>query len=295
MRLSMERLSKQFKNKIAVDRVDLELEEGVYGFLGANGAGKTTLMQMICGILTPTSGEVKLDGKNTLDMGEEFRDLLGYLPQEFGYAPGFTAREFMLYIGAVKGLLPSYAKKKTKELLEITNLSGEADRKIRTFSGGMKRRLGIAQALLNDPRILILDEPTAGLDPRERVYFRNMISEVARDKIVILSTHIVSDVEYIADKILLMKKGKFIMQGTARELTGSIEGMVWEGEVDEKELNRVEQGMCVVNSHHNNGRVSMRVISPKNPFVNGVNVKPSLEDLYLNAFYDEMDERGKYL
>ena len=197
MRLTLERLSKQFKNRIAVENVNAELTEGIYGFLGANGAGKTTLMQMICGIVAPTSGEVKLNGKNVTEMGEQFRDLLGYLPQEFGYTPGFTAEDFLLYIASVKGLDPRYARRRTRELMKLVSLEGDMKRKIRTFSGGMKRRLGIAQALLNDPKILIMDEPTAGLDPKERAYFRNVISEMAQDKIIIISTHIVSDIEYI--------------------------------------------------------------------------------------------------
>lgn len=294
MKLTMERLTKQFKNKIAVDRVSMELEEGIYGFLGANGAGKTTLMQMLCQIITPTSGEVKLDGRSNIEMGEAFRDLLGYLPQEFGYSPGFTAKDFMLYIAAVKGLRPSYAKKRAKELLELTNLSEYADRKIRTFSGGMKQRLGIAQALLNDPRILVLDEPTAGLDPKERAYFRNMISGLSKDKIVILSTHIVSDVEYIADRILLMKKGKFIMNGTVSELTETINGEVWECEAEEKELEKMAPSICVVNSHRQGKNLRLRVVSNVKPMQSAVKAEPTLEDLYLKAFYEEMDERGRW-
>lgn len=291
MRLSMEHLSKHFRNKIAVDQVNLNLEEGVYGFLGANGAGKTTLMQMLCGILMPTSGEVKLDGKNNMSMGEEFRDILGYLPQEFGYTPGFTGKDFLLYIAAIKGLEPEYAKRRISDLLELVNLSDNANRKIKTYSGGMKRRLGIAQALLNDPRVLILDEPTSGLDPKERAYFRNMISDLSRDKIVILSTHIVSDVEYIADKILIMKKGNFILNGNTEELNKEVEGKVWECSIPRELWSDFRRDKCIVNSHYYKDMVETRFVYDKELIEGARPVKPVLEDLYLHCFYDEIDQQ----
>ena len=271
------------------------MKEGVYGFLGANGAGKTTLMQMVCGILSPTAGEVKVDGVNNIKMGEDFRDLLGYLPQEFGYTPGFTAKDFMLYIASIKGLMPGYAKRRSEELLELVNLKSDMNRKIRTFSGGMKRRLGIAQALLNDPKILIMDEPTAGLDPKERAYFRNVISEMSRDKIIIISTHIVSDIEFISDQVLVMKKGRFILQGTTEELIAEIEGMVWICRIPVSEWGYFESTYNVVSSHNIGNTVEARVICPSRPSDNAEVCHPSLEDLYLYCFADE-DEivRGKY-
>ncbi len=209
MELTIDRVSKQYKNKIAVDRISLQLTEGVHGLLGANGAGKTTLMRMICGILKPTSGTIALDG---LDVStEEYRARLGYLPQDFGYYPDFSGMDFLLYMAALKGLPRAEAKDKAGELLKLVALEDAGKKKVKTYSGGMKQRLGIAQALLNAPDLLILDEPTAGLDPKERVRFRNLIEDLGEDNIVLLSTHIVSDIEHIADSdILMMKDGNLI-------------------------------------------------------------------------------------
>ena len=194
MELSIECLSKRFGSKIAVNNISVTLQPGVYGLLGANGAGKTTLMRMVCDVLKPTSGRILYNGKEIEQLGEHYRSYLGYLPQDFGYYPDFTAKEYLNFIAAIKGIDTVTAKKQITELLKIVNLSDVAEKKIRTFSGGMKQRLGIAQAVINDPHILVLDEPTAGLDPKERMRFRNLIAELAKDKIVILSTHIVSDI-----------------------------------------------------------------------------------------------------
>lgn len=221
MELVIDRVTKQFKNKLAVDKISLRLQPGVYGLLGANGAGKTTLMRIICGILKPDSGSVRLDDYEVET--EEYRSMLGYLPQDFGYYPEFTGKDFLLYMSALKGLEKSYAKRKAKEVLELTGLQSVAKKKIKTYSGGMKQRLGMAQVLLNEPKLLVLDEPTAGLDPKERVRFRNMIAELGKENIVLLSTHIVSDVEQIADEILMMKDGRFIYQGKWEEEKGSLE------------------------------------------------------------------------
>ena len=216
MELCIDRLTKQYENKIAVDRVSLQLTNGVYGLLGANGAGKTTFMRMLCGILKPTGGTVTFDG---LDVSsEEYRAELGYLPQDFGYYPDFSGWDFLMYMASLKGLTKLEAKRKAKELLELVSLSDVGKKKIATYSGGMKQRLGIAQALLNDPKIIILDEPTAGLDPKERVRFRNLIKDLGKDSIVLLSTHIVSDVEHIADTVLMMKAGQIIYNGSADEI-----------------------------------------------------------------------------
>ena len=221
MELRIDRLTKQYRNKIAVDRLSFTLEKGVTGLLGANGAGKTTLMRMICGILTPTGGDVVYDGVPVSE--ESYRSILGYLPQEFGYYPEFSGKDFLMYFAALKGLSKGDAKTRTEELLEIVDLADAAEKKVKTYSGGMKQRLGIAQALINRPEVLILDEPTAGLDPKERVRFRNLIKEIGKSSIVLLSTHIVSDIEQIADRVIMMRSGQIIWQGRWSEADGSLE------------------------------------------------------------------------
>ncbi len=281
MELSVDRLTKHYGSKIAVDCVSVALKPGIYGLLGENGAGKTTLMRMLCAILESTSGEVFLDGREIVSMGAEYRDILGYLPQDFGYYPNYTAREFLLYMAALKGIPRDRAKKRAEELLEVAGLSEVAAKKIKTFSGGMKQRVGIAQALLNHPKLLILDEPTAGLDPKERVRFRNLISDYAAGRIVILSTHIVSDIEAIADEVLLMKKGKLVSQGTVSELTKEAEGKVWELTVSPAEAKSWQERAAVANLRHEGEQVVLRILSDEKPAEGAVPCEAGLEDLYL--------------
>lgn len=287
MELQLQDLRKQYGEKCAVNNVSVNLAPGVYGLLGANGAGKTTLMRMICGVLKPTSGSIRLNGKTVEQLGEQYYTHLGYMPQDFGFYPDFTAREFMLYMAAVKGLDKRLAKKRTENLLHMVNLSDVADKKIKSYSGGMKQRLGIAQAELNSPSILILDEPTAGLDPKERVRFRNLISDFAKEKIVILSTHIVSDVSYIADTILMMKQGHFLLQEPMSTVTDSIRGKVWELLVDERTAAEYSRKFSVVNLHHENDMVRLRMIEETAPGEDAQMVEPGLEDLFLYYFGEE--------
>jgi ABC-2 type transport system ATP-binding protein len=279
MELIVDRLTKQYKNKIAVDRISLTLNNGVYGLLGANGSGKTTLMRMLCGVLKPTSGEVKFNGIDVSE--EEYRDALGYLPQDFGYYPEFTAYDFLLYMASLKGLTKQRAKEKSKELLELVSLSDVAKKKIKTFSGGMKQRLGIAQAILNNPKILILDEPTARLDPKERVRFRNLISQLGKEKIVLLSTHIVSDVEYIASAILIMKDGQIMHKGSLGEIISVIEGKVFECSADSKTAHKLMADYPIINIREESDKTFLRLVAEKPPCETATVVTALLEDLYL--------------
>lgn len=288
MELQFDRLSKEYGAKIAVDRVSAALGPGVYGLLGANGAGKTTLMRMACGVLGPTSGEVMFDGVPIERAGGAYRAVLGYLPQDFGYYPEFTALDFMEYMAALKGIGRRAARERSLELLDAVGLAGKERRRIRTFSGGMKQRLGIAQAVLNDPKVLVLDEPTAGLDPKERVRFRNLIASFAQDKVVLLSTHIVSDVESIADRIFVMRAGAFVMEGTPAELIGMAEGKVWEAEVEGAGVDELSARLSVSRARYlHDGVAVVRYVSEKPEIPGSASVAPALEDLYLYVFRDD--------
>ena len=282
--LKLDRVTKQFQNKTAVDQVSLTLKEGIYGFLGANGAGKTTLLRMLCGVLKPTSGEILCNGTEIRKMDGEFRHILGYLPQDFGYYPDFSAKRYLEYLAACKAVPKDLAEQKVQEVLQLVGLLGVQKQKIKTFSGGMIRRMGIAQALLNDPEILLLDEPTSGLDPKERIRFRNIISAMSKDRIVILSTHIVSDVEFIADEILLMKQGQIVEQGTSYEVTESVKGKVWECLVLPKEVQRLNEMYSVSNLRNEKDKVYLRIVSDDSPWEGAVQAEPRLEDVYLYYF-----------
>lgn len=287
MELRLDRLTKQFGSAIAVDRLSATLTPGVYGLLGANGAGKTTLMRMICDVLKPTSGSVVWNGAPIERLGERYRSVLGYLPQDFGYYPDFSALDFMLYLSALKGLDSKAAKRRSMELLDLVGLKNVAKRKVKTFSGGMKQRLGIAQAVINDPQVLVLDEPTAGLDPKERVRFRNLISALAQDKVVILSTHIVSDVEYIADEILIMRAGQIVASGTIEEMLAQVSGVVWECVVTPREADVMSARMAVGNVRYDHaGMAIVRIVSDTAPHSSARLVEPTLEDVYLYIFQE---------
>ena len=247
MELKIQNITKRYRDKTAVDDVSITLTPGVWGLLGANGAGKTTLMRMLAGILRPSSGRILCDGVEIGTLGAAYREKLGYLPQEFGFYPEFTVQDYLEYMAALKGLPRTEAARQIDALLERVSLTEVRRKKIVKLSGGMKRRVGIAQALLNDPEILILDEPTAGLDPGERVRFRNLLSEFAQERIVLISTHIVSDVEYIAAENAVMKAGKIIAQDTTEGLVKQIEAKVWQGNIPMEQLARWEYRLRVVN------------------------------------------------
>ena len=287
MELTLQNITKKYERVLVLNDISLTLKPVIYGLLGANGAGKTTLFRIICRLMEPTHGSIKFNGKNVNQQAEAYRTNLGFLPQDFSYYPDFTGMRFMLYIAALKGLNNTVAKKRSLELLKQVGLEEMKDIKIRKYSGGMKQRLGIAQAMLNNPQILILDEPTVGLDPKERVKFRKLISSFANNKIVILSTHIVADVEYIADEIIVLKKGMILNKGTTDILLKEIQNHVWECFVNMDQINLFEDKFIVSNRKYTENGAVLRIVSTNQPALNAKKVEPSLEDLYLYYFREE--------
>lgn len=281
MKLTITDLTKIFGHKTAVDHVDLELTPGIIGLLGPNGAGKTTLIRLLCDLIRPDSGAVLLDGENIRDLGEDYRDILGYLPQKVGYYPWFTADKYLKYIAALKGLSTEEAAAKTRDLLEQVGLYHERKKRLGAFSGGMLQRVGIAQALLNNPKILILDEPTAGLDPQERIRFRTMIAGLARNRLVILSTHIVSDVEHIATQVVMLRSGKVVAHDTMEHIRNSLAGKVCTLTVSLEEAEGYRKAYLVANMQPVGDRIQLRLVCQNGFPDGGVCVEPDLEDAYL--------------
>lgn len=282
MELKIDSVTKEFKDLKAVNDVELNFTKGIWGLLGPNGAGKTTLMRMMVGNLKPSRGEIYFDGHSIYSLGGNYLDKIGYLPQHFGYDKSQSVDDFLHYIGCLKGIDKVTRQKRITNLLELFNLSDVKRKKVDKLSGGMKRRVGICQAMLNNPDILIVDEPTAGLDIEERRKFRQYLTNISKEKIVILSTHIVSDVEFIANYLILMESGKVIESGESNALINSIEGMVFETVVGDEEMNFLEQKYTIVNFHNEgDGMVRIRYIADL-PFKNSKLVKPNLNDFYLS-------------
>ncbi len=281
MKLSIDRVSKRYGAKtLALQDFSLELGPGILGLLGPNGAGKTTLMSILATITRPSSGTIRWDGTDLARDPNAIRSVLGYLPQDFGVYPNLNAVEFLEYLAAVKGLDAAAAARRIDELLNLVNLTDVRKRPLGGYSGGMRQRIGIAQALLNDPKLLIVDEPTAGLDPEERVRFRNLLSDLSGDRIVILSTHIVSDVEATATDIALISQGRLVAHAAPEDLLRAVEGKVWEWVVPSAELNAARQQHLISNTTRRSDGVHVRLLAAQPP-AGTTAVAPNLEDAYL--------------
>lgn len=285
--LKVEHVTKCYKKK-ALDDFSLELSNGIYGILGPNGAGKTTLLNIIVSLIPATSGRVLYDGEDILKLKEKYLENIGYCPQYPRFYNNYKADEFLMYICAIKGIKKDERKSRVAELLELVNLTDDAKKKIGVFSGGMRQRLGIAQAMINNPKVLILDEPTAGLDPKERIRFRNLISKLSEDRIILLATHIVSDVEYIAKEVIILKDGVLVTKDVPVNLINSVSDKVWEVNVPFENFENFMRENIVSNANHKKDSYCMRVIADEKPDDNAVNVQPNLEDVYLYHFGEVM-------
>ena len=282
--LTLNNVSKNFGKFTAVENISLNMDNGLYALLAPNGAGKTTIIKMITTLLNPTEGEILYDGVNIKTMGAAYRELLGYLPQDFGYYKNNTPKQYLSYLAALKGVPKKETAEKIDYLLEMVGLSENADKKMRKFSGGMIQRVGIAQAMLNDPKILILDEPTAGLDPKERVRFRNIISVLSKDSIVILSTHIVSDIESIANQVILIRDKHIYKMDSVANICNELSGKVFEMQVSDKEYEKMEEKYIVLSARQEKGFMTIRVFDEADDGTdndNKVSVSPNLEDVFL--------------
>lgn len=295
MELKIENLTKEFQKTPAVSHLTYTMENGVYGLLGLNGAGKTTLMRMLCTLLKPTEGRILCNGENIFAMGAGYRKLLGYLPQDFGFYPDFTVRDYLMYIASIKGVHKAVARKRVEELLVRVGLTKAENKKMRKLSGGMKRRAGIAQAMINHPEILILDEPTSGLDPNERIRFRNLISELAQERLVLLSTHIVSDVESIVNEILLMKDGELVHAGSPEQIIEDIPEKVWSLTLGRQEAASYGKRYKTANARSTSSGTELRILSKEKPHPEAVEEEPGLEDVFLSYFGEKAGEEDAVL
>lgn len=290
--LTLSHVSKKYGKFLAIEDINLELDNGLYGLLAPNGAGKTTLIKMITTLLTPTEGEILYDGVKIQEMGESYRDLLGYLPQQFGYYKNNTPVQYLDYLAALKGIPKKESREIIKEKLALVGLSDVANKKMKKFSGGMLQRVGIAQALLNDPKILILDEPTAGLDPKERVRFRNIISSLSKDRIVILSTHIVSDIESIANKVILIKDKHLYQVDTVPDICNSLNNCVYEKAVLNEDYPEFMENHLVLSARQETDQLQVRYYSEEKETSEDGTVRlcsPNLEDLFLVLYREDKE------
>lgn len=279
-------LTKKYSNKVtALNNVSLSIDTGIFGLLGRNGSGKTTLMRILTTLIEPTGGTASILGMDITPANKtQIKRSIGYLPQEFGFYPEFSVHDYLMYIASIKGMRISIARKRVTELLRQVGLAKMQNRKMKKLSGGMKRRAGIAQAMLNNPKVLILDEPTAGLDPNERIRFRNLISELSQDRLVLLSTHIVSDIEYIANQVLLMKDGKISHSGTQEEIIQSVPVKVWSCVVANNEVEMWQKQFKVSNMKTLSDGIELRILSEKSPHYNAKEETMTLEDIFLYYF-----------